>query len=214
MRVIISLSDKKLCYHLLLFYKSHFNNFVDTKLVPQLIYIDCRDSFPISTFQSLILKEIPPIHVSSKEIFDNTRIILTLDLLELRDSLRKLFQTIFSDRGSKNHSKTLIFISGMEVMYRSTVFQGTIPTHQYLHEVLLLLRMLSNDSSNSVSVDLVLPQKEFNHYCPATELAAKPDTSAYHTAKRFKTNWHGRTNLLGDYITKFFTTTRDLIQCD
>ncbi|AMD19678.1 HCL473Cp [Eremothecium sinecaudum] len=205
MEVIGSLTDEALCSRILDFYfHVPFSN--QESLPPELTYIDCRNSFPIATFQ----KSVKEAHVPATNLptlFDSIRITLCLNLAELSTAVRKVYQSLAAARVTAKPPRTLVIISGLDVMYRSALLQDHKLAHRQLHDILLLLRMMTN-IQDRITVTVMLPFSEFpkahavTMEALASEAAINPSRS--HPNKKTKPSWHGHGNLLGDYIIKYF----------
>ncbi|AET40150.1 Csm2p Ecym_5395 [Eremothecium cymbalariae DBVPG len=224
MKVISKLKDDALTSHLLNFYYKHLST-SDCERLPQLVYIDCKNSFPVRSFQAK-LDQIPrPPHYTRQLLFESVRIMVCLELADFEDIVRKLYQNIAADRATRHHShsnnppadsdinnrlakQTLVVISGLDVMYRTSQVLDPTTAHRHLNDALLRLRMLSNKApSTDFEVHIILPHSEFQKSCltDGHATARMPPENNNH-AKRAKPNWHGHGNTLGDYIIRFYTT--------
>ncbi|EDZ71567.1 Csm2p [Saccharomyces cerevisiae P283] len=141
-------------------------------VVTQLFFIDATSSFPLSQFQKLV----PPTLPENVRIYENIRINTCLDLEELSAITVKLLQIlsmnkINAQRGTEDAVteplKIILYINGLEVMFRNSQFKSSPQrSHELLRDTLLKLRVMGNDENENASIRTLLefPKEQLLDY--------------------------------------------------
>lgn len=105
----------------------------------QLYFIDATNSFPLSSFQSLV-------PVEKKRIYDNIRIMACSDLEELSVNINKTIQvhTVAKFQKESKDLETLILINGIQLMHQNTQYINPSESQNLLNSILLRLRLGGN----------------------------------------------------------------------
>ncbi|CCE62458.1 hypothetical protein TPHA_0C03050 [Tetrapisispora phaffii CBS 4417] len=183
----------------------------------KLYFIDATNSFPISQFQETI-----PICDENNHIYENIRITTCLDLNELLININKMTQLIAINRFKKQQksdnsakqsikdqqgicrSGILVFINGIEIMFRnSQIKSSNEKSHYLLREAMLKLRVMANQYTPSEEETSLKTVLQF----PVTEVFAstsKDLSQNKKNGKRMKNKQHIKGNTVGEYICKFY----------
>ncbi|AGO14163.1 AaceriAER368Cp [[Ashbya] aceris (nom. inval.)] len=206
-RVLERLADTALSAHLISLYRDYLST--EGTSLPKVVYIDCKNSFPIRTFHADLAALPPALAVASARIMDNVRVVVCLDLAELQKAVQTLSHSLAVERASPKETEpsksscTLIVLCGLDAMYRATHLVDPLMAHQQLNDSLLRLRMLAADPESGVlRTDVLLPRTEFPR---AASTIDKEASNSAPPTKKPRSSWHGSGNMLGDYIIKFYT---------
>ncbi|EDO16700.1 hypothetical protein Kpol_1003p5 [Vanderwaltozyma polyspora DSM 70294] len=177
----------------------------------QLYYIDATNSFPLTQFQKLV-----PVNEDNKRIYDYIRIMTCLDLYELNRITNKMLQLISIDKIQKkqnikhrnkepdslhNTYGILVFINGLEVMFRNTQMKESQErTHLFLRDILLRIRAIANQPKDDNSIEL----RSIVTF-PSNELNKSLNKSSDNPAKRPKSINLIKGNTIAEYVTKFYS---------
>ncbi|AAS53048.1 AER368Cp [Eremothecium gossypii ATCC 10895] len=207
-RVLEKLTDTALSAHLISIYRDYLPT--QGTSLPKVVYIDCKNSFPIRTFHAHLATAPSALSVTSEQIMENVRVVVCLDLTELRKAIQTLSHSLAVERASSKEtdpsstSTTFVILCGLDAMYRATHLVDHLLAHQQLNDSLLRLRILAAEQeSGALQTDILLPRAEFPR--AASTLLYKEASNSTHPIKKPRSSWYGSGNMLGDYIIKFYT---------
>ncbi|QHS73891.1 Csm2p [Saccharomyces paradoxus] len=173
-------------------------------VITQLFFIDATSSFPLNQFQ----KFVPPNLPENVKIYENIRINTCLDLEELSAITVKLLQIlsmnkINAQRGTKDAVreplKIILYINGLEVMFRNTQFKSSPQrSHELLRDILLKLRIMGNDENASIRTLLEFPKEQLLDYY----LVKNNDTRTSSVRNKRRRIKNG--DSLAEYIWKYY----------
>ncbi|AJP39344.1 Csm2p [Saccharomyces cerevisiae YJM1078] len=175
-------------------------------VVTQLFFIDATSSFPLSQFQKLV----PPTLPENVRIYENIRINTCLDLEELSAVTVKLLQIlsmnkINAQRGTEDAVteplKIILYINGLEVMFRNSQFKSSPQrSHELLRDTLLKLRVMGNDENENASIRTLLefPKEQLLDYY------LKKNNNTRTSSVRSKRRRIKNGDSLAEYIWKYY----------
>ncbi|SCV05457.1 LANO_0H07910g1_1 [Lachancea nothofagi CBS 11611] len=169
-----------------------------TPSVRTLYFIDAMGRFPIKEFCQLL----PP--QENGALFENVRVMASLDLGELIDVVGKIAQ--FTQVARSAHSRdpvkspspqVLVFLRGLDVMFRNTALRDQSRAHLLLRDIMLRLRMIAKSSTSTTKTIVLFPA--FHNTNESSADASQPPS------KKHKMNPSSlNNNSLAAYISKYY----------
>lgn len=173
-------------------------------------FVDSSNSFPVSELQNVILqnKNLP------NDICDRIRILVCLNLEDLKKASDKFVQMsnirrIRQKQGKiimdniENDKKVLLYVGGLDTMFRNTQLSDSLEeTYLLLKEILLKLRLIGNQTILNEAYLRTMIGFPFNELSNTNNLDHRKSQLNNDNKKRIRKSLEG--NTLGEYVTKYF----------